>query len=350
MSPRLTLICPSYQRHHYLERSCRFWGGHSDVLVLYADGSQSPLESAATEADNLQYLHQPVSIQQRLLNLLQQVQTPYVCMMGDDEFYIPSSLVSCVEFLDTHLDYVACMGRALGFSRRGGNAVFRSQYPRLQNRNLKSELPVRRLRDHFSAYVPAHCYAVTRVDVFREAMTIALNCKLDIFAISELLEEFIVVFLGKTCVLPELYWLRSHEASPIRNTGDLSLDPSKRFGDWWLSEEPSVTLEKLAFCDELVSAISGALTRDNIVSIFDCYVKNTYSSLSRNSIIRGISGLAKRPIVKQIRSFSHQIESHINDPFAQNHAALQDLRDQGVGIDEGGLAECLAAIEASWRP
>jgi hypothetical protein len=186
-------------------------------------------------------------------------------------------------------------------------------------------------------------------------MTKALNCKLDIFAISELMEEFIVASKGKTCVLPELYWLRSHEAPPIRNTGDLSLDPSKRFNSWWLSEQPSVELERLTFCDELAAATDGALSSHDVFSVFECYVKNSYSSRgtfgsrARNAIVRGIKDLAPRPIVNGMKSIKRHIESHVKDSAAQSHAALQELRNQGVNIDETGLAECVAAIEASWK-
>lgn len=344
--PSLTLLCPTYQRHQYLERSCRFWGGRNDVCVLYADGSNSPLDSVITHAGNLQYFHQPISIQERILSLLDQVQTPYVCMLGDDEFYIPSSLNSCIEFLDTHSDYVSCMGRAIGFSRLGDSAVLSRQYSRLQNRDLAFEIPFSRLIDHFSAYVPAHCYAVTRVDVFREAMNKALSCKLDVYAIYELIEEFIVIFKGKTCVLPELYWLRSHEASSIRNTGDLGLDPSKRFNYWWLSDVPSVVAERLAFCDELALATNGNLEPKKVASIFDCYVRTSYrnhsafSSGVRNMIIKGIKSLAPTSFIDKLKNINSS-----ND----REDALQELRNQGVNIDEGGLAECIAAIESSWK-
>lgn len=346
MAPRLTLLCPTYERHHYLERSCRFWGDRSNVYVFYADGSDTPLKSKSISAKNLLYLYQPISYQQRVLNMLDQVETPYVCMMGDDEFYIPSSLDSCVEFLDTHPDYVACMGRALGFSSRSHCVLFHHQYPLLEGRDLASNLSFSRLTEHFSQYVPAHCYAVTRSDVFRDAMTKALNCNLHIFAISELIEEFIVVTKGKTCVLPELYWLRSHEAPPIRNTGDLSLDPSKCFDHWWLSEETSVVAERLSFCDELALVADGVLTLEEVDSIFECYVKNSYSSQSslgsraRNAIIKAAKGVVPRPIVNKLKSINSLVSS--DDVF-------KDLSIQGVAIDKAGLAECVAAIEASWN-
>jgi glycosyltransferase domain-containing protein len=358
VTPRLTLLCPSFQRHHYLERSCRFWGDRDNVYIFYADGSQSPLESASINAKNIKYSYKPVDIQQRILYLLDQVQTPYVCMMGDDELYIPSSLASCVEFLDSHPDYVACMGRAIGFSRQDDMAIFRSQYPKLRARNLASEAPLHRLTEHFATYVPAHCYAVTRADVFKEAMGKALQCKLDLFAISELIEEFLVISKGKTCVLPELYWLRSHEAPPIRNTGDRSLDPSKLFNYWWLSQDPFIVAERLAFCSELALASHGAVTHEEVDSILDCHVKNAYGrepafgGWMRDAIIKRIKSVAPEPIanrLKTVRAIKHRITLSLKDPVAQSHAALQELRNQGVVIDEAGLTECVAAIEASWR-
>lgn len=349
MTPKLTLICPTYQRHHYLERSCRFWRDRSEVCVLYADGSNVPMESVSVDAKNIRYLHQSISIQKRLLNLLELVRTPYVCMMSDDEFYIPSSLSSCIDFLDSNSDYVACMGRALGFSRRDSTVSFTRQYPKLQHRNLVSDLPFCRLTDHFSEYVPAHCYAVTRVDVFREAMSKALNCKLDLYAIYELIEEFIVVSKGKTCVLPELYWLRSHEAPPVRNTGDLGLDPRKRINNWWLSEDPSIVTERLAFCDELALSTKGILKPADVASIFDCYVRTSYGdhrAFSRrilNVIVKGIVKVAPVSIIDKFRNI-RSLRASIKriDP-------IQELCNQGVRIDEAGLAECVAAIEASWN-
>ena len=35
-------------------------------------------------------------------------------------------------------------------------------------------------------------------------------------------------------------------------------------------------------------------------------------------------------------------------PAARSKAALQELCDQGVSIDQDGLAECLSSIEESW--
>lgn len=352
MTFNLTLLCPSFERHHYLERSCRFWGDRSDVFVLYADGSQSPLETAATNAPNLRYLHQPIGLKQRLLGLLDLVHTPYVCMMGDDEFYIPSSLQNCVEFLESHSDYVSCMGRAIGFSRLQDKIVLSPQYPRLRDRDLSDSGALNRLESHFSPYVPAHSYAVTRTEVFRAAMQPALANKLDVFAIGELIHEFLVVAAGKSIVLPVLYWLRSHEAPPLRNTGDLSLDPSKRFDHWWQNEK--LIAEKKDFCQYLSEASCGSIDAVEVEQVFNFYVDRKYGQASGKS--RSLSHRLKQTLpdslkkpLRLVKARAGMLANHLGNPVVQSNAALQELRDQGVMIDDDGLAECHASIKESWR-
>ena len=48
--------------------------------------------------------------------------------MGDDEYYIPSALDLCTDFLDKNLDYVSCMGRALGFAQIRSELIYFNDY------------------------------------------------------------------------------------------------------------------------------------------------------------------------------------------------------------------------------
>ena len=89
--------------------------------------------------------------------------------------------------------------------------MFTPQYRRLEGRNLSPYSPFQRLENHFSAHVPFHIYAVARTYVFRNALSKALSFKLDIFAIHEFIEEFIVWPKGKTYILLEFYLLLAHE-------------------------------------------------------------------------------------------------------------------------------------------
>lgn len=351
MSPDLTLICPTYNRRLYLERSAQFWRNR-DVNVIYADGSEAACSSPYLDSPNICYLHYPVSLHERLSAMVTLVKSPYVCMMGDDEFYIPSALQACVEYLESHADYVACMGRAISFSRLKDEVALCQQYPRLQNRDLSDNSATDRLEKHFSAYVPAHCYAVTRSEVFRSSMETALSIKHDVFALSELVEEFLVVAAGKSVVLPALHWLRSYEALPLRNTGDLTLDTSKNFDSWWQSL--ASIEEKSDFCMHLSSASSGIVDEGEVEHVIDCYVNHSYSRASSRigslwySIKRSLPEALKKPL-RSLRSLGTHIVNQFTNPAAQSKVALQELRDQGVMIDEDGLAQCLSSIKNSWR-
>ncbi len=132
----------------------------------------------------------------------------------------------------------------MGFSRQRNRVAIKQQSPLLNDRRLSSEVPLNRLTEHFSAYIPAHWYSATRSEIFKKCLGQSLEINLDLFAIFELVEEFLVVSAGKTCVLPELYWLRSKEAKGIRNTGDERLDPRKRFDAWWLDDIQSIANQR----------------------------------------------------------------------------------------------------------
>ena len=352
MTCKLTLLCPSFERHRYLERSCRFWGDRDDVCVIYADGSQSQFDSPVLNASNLRYFHRPNSFQERLLWLIDQAETPYVCMLSDDEFYLPSSLRLCVDFLEKHPDYVACMGRAIGFSRLNGKVALHEQYPRLKDRDLCDSSPLTRLESHFSAYTPSHFYAVTRTDVFRNALKVSLSIEWDVYALFELVTEFLIVASGKSIVLPALYWLRSREVPPLRNTGYLALDPAKSFVHWWRSNE--FESQKIDFCNCLSVASSKVVDVDEVRRIFHCY----FNIISGNAPIRDQSSLKRLKldslllIMKYLRALKARggiLIDQLIHPDPRNMSALQELRDQGVSIDEVLLAQCFSSIKGSWR-
>ena len=196
----LTLLCPTYNRHHFLERNCKYWA-NSHIQVIYSDGSELPFNGPSIKATNISYIHRPVSMYQRFSEMVSLVQTPYVCIMGDDEYFIPSALLECCTFLDCNQDFVSCMGRA-EFSSYKDRVIFTNIYEHLRDRTSSATDPFTRLKNHFSSYVPSHTYAVTRLDVFKKAIHEASSSELDIFAIKELIHEFTVSSLGKSLYFP----------------------------------------------------------------------------------------------------------------------------------------------------
>lgn len=355
--PKITLLCPSFERHFYLERSMRFWGT-KNVNVIYLDGSKKPFIGNNLGFENISYLHHPVGYDERILASINYIKTPYVAMICDDEFYVPSALNSCVEFLESNPEYVSASGSAIAFSSSGNVVRLNPVYSALAARHLSQDTPVSRLTSHFSSYVQSHYYGVTKTDLFIKSISLALRRTPDVFAIFELAHEFIVAASGKTIVLENLYWLRSSEAAPIRNTGERSLSPSKRFDVWWLSKDPAFSAERAQFCSMLAAATSNVMTTKEVVNVFNCYVNSRYSnksSLTKNkfafmkSLAKKIVPISIVDLFYVLSSSLYRLTTRFRDPVSQNTSTLQALRSQGIRVDDEGLADCLASIEACWK-
>ena len=126
LEKKLTLICPSYNRHIFLKRTINYWS-KTNYRVIIADGSANPIENTYLKYDNVSYYHIKEGLVERILFLLTKINTPYACLLGDDEFYIPSSLNKCIEFLDKNKEYGSAIGRAIGF-KKFDNISFKEQY------------------------------------------------------------------------------------------------------------------------------------------------------------------------------------------------------------------------------
>ena len=285
---------------------------------------------------------------QRFSEMVSLVQTPYVCIMGDDEYFIPSALLECCTFLDCNQDFVSCMGRAVGFSSYKDRVIVTNIYERLRDRTLSATDPFTRLKNHFSSYVPSHTYAVTRLDVFKKAIHEASSSELDIFAIKELIHEFTVSSLGKSAVLPSLYWLRCLDVPPMRNS-ELSLDPSKSFTNWWKSSRNNY--QKKLFCRKLSMIPGCCLSEDQVEDIFQSYV-NCFTNFSSRFIPIFSS------LLYPLKIFITKIAFAMNFIFLKStHIfplvsllrphALRRLSSQGVSIDYHAYSQCLASIRNS---
>ena len=332
----LTLVCPTYKREFYLKRSVEFWSCQP-FEVIYMDGSPEASTIDFTCLHNLRYFHDPRFIHDRLNAAAGLIATPYACMIGDDEYFISSALHECIDFLQIHPQHAACMGRALGFDRKGDQLVFTSVYTRLHDRKLTDDSPMQRLENHWANYVPSHCYAVTRTSAWKLAMDLSSNYRLDVYSIAEIQWETVLVSAGKSEVLPILYWLRSDEAPPTRNTGDPSLDPSKTFAGWW--RNPATSSQKQDFLESLAAACGSDVDCKELEIVFDVYVASYSREPGSRAWLRSIK---PRVVGKLKRVFSRLIPTLAEDP-------LQLLRKQGVYIDDEGLKKCFDSIKQSWQ-
>ena len=146
---KLTIVIFSYNRHKYLKRTINYWSNYNVKLVII-DGSDKRLEEKYIIAKNIKYLHNKKGLYDRFLSSAHLIDTEFMILGGDDEFYLPSALCSCVKFLLKEKTYYSCGGRAIGFSTRGKNIFGFRQYPKLKNLHLYHDSAIDRINNHFS--------------------------------------------------------------------------------------------------------------------------------------------------------------------------------------------------------
>ena len=82
---RLTIVIPTYCRQEFILRQIRFWSA-SLVKVVVLDGSPSSydVDVKSYGGSNFHYHHSPVSIEQRLGQSVEFINTDYVALLSDD--------------------------------------------------------------------------------------------------------------------------------------------------------------------------------------------------------------------------------------------------------------------------
>ena len=272
---RLTLVVPTYKRQDFALRLMDYWAGKGPEIIVL-DGSPDPIAPVALAKypQSIRYFHKPIGLYERLFASLDLIETEFVALAADDEFYIPSAAAKCIKELDHEPALVACCGRAIGFSCKSNSVMGKPVYPALADYSVDADNAEERLIQHMREYVPSLVYAVCRTDVWRKSFGYTLRNEFPFFAAGELQFEMLMSYAGKSKVTPELMWLRAlGENVPTRGT-DPSLDPAKTIPDWWANSAYSDEHEKF-----LTIMAEGFSTFSNQSKEFNEY---------RKSVVKGI--------------------------------------------------------------
>ena len=159
----LTLIIPTRNRQKYALRCMRFWSDFP-VAVHVLDGSDNPIadESLSLVHGNVTYHHLPISITERLQRGAALIETGFALLGIDDEFYVPSSLASCVRELSLNPDLVSCIGRCLRFQVLPQGVVAWPAYTEMANYTVSQSDGIERMIFHMNPYRVSSLYSVMR--------------------------------------------------------------------------------------------------------------------------------------------------------------------------------------------
>lgn len=229
----LTIIILTYNRQAFALRSVEYWSD-TDVKLVVIDGTEKSIDSVIVNQfkPNIKYIHGPACYYKRMLSAIDLVETEYVLWGCDDEFYIPSTLNVCIKKLTLDPELVTCGGRSALFDWKNNLVRGFDVYPKLKNLTLLDSVPTDRIKKHFSNYVPAHYYSVTRTKIRKIVMQEIFSKEYSCYALQELQLEFLMAYAGKTLIIPELMWLRSNENEQITGTNKI-FSQTVTFGNWW---------------------------------------------------------------------------------------------------------------------
>jgi glycosyltransferase domain-containing protein len=214
---RLTVIIPTISRPDFVRRQIKYWL-QTDAEVRILDGASVPMdlkEFALTET-NVRYIHMPANFNERIANASQLIDTEFSCVLGDDEFFVPSGLKECIRHLDNHPDDIGCVGKVLYFFIEQGKFLAFQGYMDWQNFTDDAVTATDRVKQ----ILPPHKTHMAYCGIYRSECwkKIFETSYCDYYSSGYLYERMLNLYravLGRTVILNNLLWMRSMENPPI---------------------------------------------------------------------------------------------------------------------------------------
>ena len=129
--PLITLFTPTMNRPDFVIRLLKYYrdigfGGRICIGDSSGDDQARQIEAAVGEVNgqlNVDYRRYPGANGVECVQLLlDSITTPYAAFASDDDFFVPSALDSCMEFLDANPEYSAAHGFAALMSVESNSA------------------------------------------------------------------------------------------------------------------------------------------------------------------------------------------------------------------------------------
>jgi glycosyltransferase domain-containing protein len=230
MLNKLTVVLITYNRHNYLERTIDYWKD-INVNLLILDGSKESYNInylSKTIKAKINYIHHPHSLNSRLKYVLGLIKTEYVLLASDDEYFLPSGINDCINYLEKNPDYISCIGRTIAFNININKLVYWPEYVDMEGYEVDSNNPFMRMYSHMGEYTCNTIFSVVRAEKWKVAINVITSYNFNVYSIQEYQFENIISFFGKSKVINSLMWLRNQENPSLYNNTQIEL-----FYKWW---------------------------------------------------------------------------------------------------------------------
>ena len=258
----LTICIFTYERKLDLERLVKYWSS-TDVKVIILDASNQPAK--ILNSKNLKYLHTPnASVQKRLLKFSEIVETKYILLSPDDDFFALEGISKTLKFLDNNSEFSSAQGLRIRFFDFP-NFHWIPDYVKQMMLKFVEKDKIERLNKMASSM--HYIYSVIRVTDFTKIVKCFNNVnteKRDASMMGELIFNYTLPVLGKHIVLPVFYSAR--KAHPYEG-GDIV------FGNWINDESDA---DRNIFVSNVIEFYVSEIkcTKSEALSIFSNLTKN----------------------------------------------------------------------------
>lgn len=208
MTPIVTIIIPTYNRHRQLKRLLDYYS-NINFPIIVGDSTATAFPNSS-RYKNVKYLHFPDYTYAKKLPLIyKKVKTKYVLFCADDDFIIPNAISNSVKFLEKNRTYVSAHGHYVFFESNGRmNIKVYPFYLHSIDIDINSDKPSERVKQLLSNYMQL-LYAVTKTSVVKEVFQqLEKNPGIKNDSLVELFQAIMVCINGKSKTLPIFYCAR----------------------------------------------------------------------------------------------------------------------------------------------
>jgi glycosyltransferase domain-containing protein len=264
----ITFVICTYNRENDILKTVSFWSKFScNIIVLEGYKKSRKFENFFFDK-NIKYFYKPVSVVERqAFAFAYHVKTKYAMLMTDDDFFLPSTILDCLDFLENDKKnfFSSCSGKVYYFNKNNSKYFFRKGSEIKKNINLTSIDKKNRIRSHLSKnYNSIAYYSVCRTAILKKTLSIVKKIKFSSYGLNELIIEFAILYYGKHKKFNKPFWFRNEYNFPIRDQNDH--EPDQRtdvlFVDWYFNNK-----------DYLIQILSNELSMSayDVEDIFNNY-------------------------------------------------------------------------------
>lgn len=215
---RLTIVIPTFGRPDFLRRQIAYWQD-SAVRIVIADGdSTSTFKEDGLDSPSLTYLRLGGDFHGRMLRLADEVNTEFVAVLGDDDFFSQDGLRACLRRLDSDNSVIGCVGRSIRFFYQDGRILAEQRDPESKEFPREVTSGVERL---FATYHPgkigALFYGVYRSEVWKPVVKAAYSRKYSTGYIYDTIIRTLLTYRGAVGVEESVTWFCSAENPPVKS-------------------------------------------------------------------------------------------------------------------------------------